>query len=49
MCRRNQVLGFVLIGFGIGVLVGLWLESGFLAHCLGAAAIVVGCGITKRK
>ena len=28
MCRQNQLFGFCLMAFGLGVLVGLGLEGG---------------------
>lgn len=33
MCRRNLIPVVGLIAFGLGVLVGGWIESGFL-RCL---------------
>ena len=49
MCRQNQLWGCMLLTFGVGVLVGLWLEGGFFSHCFGFAMIVVGCCIWKRR
>lgn len=49
MCRQNQLWGCVLLAFGIGVLIGLWIESGFLAHCFGFGLIILGCGVAKKK
>lgn len=49
MCRHNQLWGCVLLAFGLGVLIGLWIESGFLAHCFGFALIVLGIGVAKKK
>lgn len=49
MCRQNQLWGCVLLAFGLGVLIGLWIESGFLAHCFGFAVIFVGCGVIRRR
>ncbi len=42
MCRRNQLIGWILVAFGIGLLVGLRLESGFLCNCIGLCCL--GCG-----
>ena len=39
MCRRNQLFGWILLAFGLGLLIGLCLES-----CLFSA--VVGFGLT---
>lgn len=49
MCRQNQLFGCVLLAFGIGLLIGLWIEGGFLAHCFGFGLIVLGCGVGKKK
>ena len=49
MCRQNQLWGFVLIAFGAGVLIGTWLEGGFLCHCFGFGPIVGGLGILRKK
>ena len=40
MCRRNQLLGFCAIAFGLGLLVGCSMESGFWCCALGIGAIV---------
>lgn len=42
MCRQNQVLGFSLLAFGLGVLIGCCMESGFWSFVLGLGAIVFG-------
>jgi len=42
MCRRNQMWGCALVAFGLGLLVGMWIEGGFLAHCLGFGIIFFG-------
>lgn len=41
MCRRYLVFAVGLIAFGIGVLVGGWVESG-LVRCLLAGATICG-------
>lgn len=48
MCRHNQLWGCVLMAFGLGVLIGVWLEGGFLCHCLGFGLIVIGFGMARR-
>lgn len=49
MCRLNQLWGCILLAFGLGVLVGLWIEAGFFAHCFGFALIILGgCVVRKR-
>lgn len=49
MCRQNQLWGCALLAFGAGVLIGIWIESGFLAHCFGIALIVLGIGVARKK
>lgn len=49
MCRQNQLLGCALMAFGVGVLIGMWLEGGFLSICLGFGLLICGfCVIRKR-
>ena len=49
MCRRNQLLGCVLLAFGVGLLFGTWLESGLFCHLFGLLAIFGGVGVCRRK
>lgn len=49
MCRRHQLWGFILIAFAVGVLFGLWLDSGFFSYLLCVGAIGIGLGILKRN
>jgi hypothetical protein len=49
MCRHHQLWGCVQLAFGLGVLIGLWIEGGFFAHCFGIAMIILGCCIAKKK
>lgn len=42
MCRKNLVVGTALIAFGVGVMIGMWIEFCFLGFVLSAAAIVGG-------
>ena len=37
-----------MISFGVGLLTGLWLESGFFSYLLSIGAIVIGFGVCKR-
>ena len=34
MCRKNQLLGCVLLSFGLGLLLGSLISSGFWCCCL---------------
>lgn len=49
MCRHNQLWGFAAISFGLGVLIGTWIESGFLTGCLGLGLVLVGFGFLRKK
>ncbi len=49
MCRRNQLWGCSLLAFGIGVLVGTWLESGLVCHLFGLLAIFCGWSVCRKK
>ena len=49
MCRRNQLWGYALLAFGVGVLVGTWLDSGLFCHLFGLLAIFCGWGICRKK
>ena len=49
MCRKNQLRGFVLLGFGIGLVVGHCLDSWLLCSCGGAALIMIALYILKTR
>lgn len=49
MCRKNQLLGFAAIAFGIGILVGSHIASGFWCSCIGIVVIVVGLTFFQKK
>ena len=49
MCRRNQLWGCILIAFGIGVLVGTWLESGVFCFLFGLLALFSGVAVCRGK
>ena len=49
MYRRNQLLGSILRAFGIGVLVGTWMESGLMCHLFGLLAIFCSIAVWGRK
>ena len=39
MCRRNLIPGAALLGFGVGILVGMLMQSALAHLIVGAAAI----------
>ena len=49
MCRQHVLFGWILIGFGLGVLVGMRLESVFFGNLLGIASILVGFSVMSKK
>lgn len=49
MCRYHVLWGSIFIAFGLGVLVGLWLEGGFFCFCFGLFMMVLGYCALKNK
>ena len=49
MCRQNQLWGCSLLAFGVGVLIGTWLQSGIICHLLGLCLVLLGLGLARRK
>ena len=49
MYRQHQFYGCGMVAFGIGLLLGLWIGSGFWAHCCGFALIFLGGRMFCRK
>jgi len=49
MCRKNFVLTAGLIGFGVGLLLSCFIDSGLFRFLLGTAALVVGIALTGCK
>jgi len=49
MCRRNQVIGFCAIAFGIGLLTGCSMESGFWCCVLGVSVVIAGFVFLQNK
>lgn len=49
MCRQQVLYGWMLISFGLGILVGMRLESYFLGNLLGIASILGGCSVMCKK
>lgn len=49
MCRRNHICGCALVAFGSGLLVGLFLESGFLCAVIGLGLTALGIWCFGRK
>jgi membrane protein implicated in regulation of membrane protease activity len=49
MCRRNQLFGWMLLAFGLGLLIGKCLESGFISSCVGVGIIIAGLCVMRQK
>ena len=49
MCRRNQILSAALVSFGIGVLVGGWIEWQFIGTLVALTAIGFGFLVSGRN
>ena len=49
MCRRNRLMGYVMLGFGVGLLIGYSLESWLLCVCGSAVFLVLGVGGVQAK
>ena len=49
MCRRKQMFGVALLGFGVGLLVASFFESGFFCGCLGLMIMVAGVVCLQKK
>lgn len=49
MCRRNHLHGFCAAAFGLGLIVGSCIESGFWCFALGVGAILFGFAIAQKK
>ena len=49
MCRKNQLLGFLLAGVGIGLLLACFFESGFFCCCVGIGLLVSGVCLVRKK
>lgn len=49
MCRREQLRGLVMLGVGIGLLLGCWMESSFWQVCIGICLLGGGVLVLIRK
>lgn len=49
MCRRNRLRGCLLLGIGIGILIGFFLESSFLCCIGGIALLLIGLCMMNGK
>lgn len=49
LCRRNQLLGWILMAFGLGLLIGVCIEGGFFSCCVAIGASVAGFLLAARN
>ena len=49
MCRRDQLWGCILIAFGLGLLIGIWIEGGFLSKCFAIGIGILGLCVIRRS
>lgn len=49
MCRRNQLFGWCLGALGLGILLGSWMDGGFLCFLLGVGLMIFGYGLIHRR
>lgn len=49
MCRRNQLWGWILLAFGLGLLIGKCLESGLLSSFVGIVIVFGGFCVLRQK
>ncbi len=49
MCRRNQLFGWILLAFGLGLLVGKCLDGGAVSTFVGIVIIFGGFHIMRQR
>ena len=49
MCRRNQALAYLMLGFGLGLMIGHCLESWIICICGSVVFLILGFGGVGRK
>lgn len=47
MCRKNKLLGGILISFAAGVFLGSMIDSGFWCGCVALSACCLGVAVIK--
>ena len=48
MCRQNHLYGGCVLAFGLGVLLGGWMKTGFVCNLLGLGLIALGFCILRK-
>ena len=49
MYRHNRLYGCGTLAFGLGLLIGLWIGSGFWAYFFGFGLAALGCSMLCKK
>ena len=49
MCRKNHLLGGGGAAFGLGMLIGYLVNSGFVCICGGVSLILLGFVLRRQK
>lgn len=49
MCKKNELIGSVLMAFGAGLLISLLFSSEFITAILGVAFLVCGLFFSRRR
>ncbi len=49
VCRRNQLFGWILLAFGLGLLVGKCLDGGAVSTFVGIVIIFGGFHIMRQR
>ncbi|MBQ9762401.1 MAG: hypothetical protein IJV82_04915 [Oscillospiraceae bacterium] len=49
MCRRDQILGIALLAFGLGLLVGSWIDTHFWRVFFGIGLTAGGVLVLVKK
>lgn len=49
MCRRNQLLGVLAAGVGLGLLLACCFESPFFCGCVGFGLLGAGVFLLQKK
>ena len=47
MCRKNKLLGSILISFAAGVFLGSMIDSGFWCGCVALCACGLGIAVIR--
>ena len=49
MCRKNQMRGGCMIAFGLGLLLGQWIDSAFLCILAGLMLVTLGWCVLRQR